>query len=180
MALRGAASRRYAESIFAIARDNNSYDKWLEDVAVIRGLFTNADMRRFLDDPKPTPEAKEQTLHTLLDGRVDPMAVNLAILLVRREHVNIAEALERELLRMVNDARNVAVAEVTTAVELTPQDRDLVKQRLETLAAKTIQLETRVDKNILGGFVARVGDTLIDASLTTRLANLRQELLAHT
>jgi F-type H+-transporting ATPase subunit delta len=108
------------------------------------------------------------------------MAVNLAILLVRREHVNIADALERELVRMVNDARNVAVAEVTTAVELTPQGRELVKQRLEVLSAKTIQLETRVDKDIIGGFVARVGDTLIDASLTTRLANLRQELLAHT
>ena len=180
MALRGAASRRYAESIFAIARDNNSYDKWLEDVATIRGLFVNADMRRFLDDPKPTPEAKEQTLHKLLDGRVDPMAANLAILLVRHEHVGMADALERELQRMVNDARNVAVAEITTTVELTPQDSDVVKQRLETLAAKTIQLETRVDKDILGGFVARVGDTLIDASLKTRLANLRQELLAHT
>jgi F-type H+-transporting ATPase subunit delta len=180
MALRGAASRRYAESIFAIAKDQNSFDRWLEDVATIRGLFTNADMRRFLDDPKPTPAAKEETLHKLLDGKVDPMAVNLAILLVRREHVGIAEYLEREFQRMVNEERNVAVAEVTTAVELAPRDRDLVKQRLEVLAAKTIQLDTRVDKDILGGFVARVGDTLIDASLKTRLANLRQELLAHT
>jgi len=180
MPLRGAASRRYAESIFAIAKDQHSFDRWLDNMATLRALFTNSNMRRFLDDPKPTPQAKEQTLHTLLDGKVDPMAVNVAVLLVRREHVGITEALERELQRMVNDERNVAVAEVTTAVELTSHDQELVKQRLETLAAKSIQLEMRVDNDILGGFVARVGDTLIDASLKTRLANLRQELLAHT
>ncbi|HLY67765.1 MAG TPA: F0F1 ATP synthase subunit delta, partial [Chloroflexota bacterium] len=76
--------------------------------------------------------------------------------------------------------RNVAVAEVTTAVELDAPQQQLVKERLEALTAKRIDLQAKVDSSILGGFVARVGDVLIDASVATRLSVLRQDLLTHT
>lgn len=180
MALRGSSARRYAESVFAIAQEHNSFDRWTEDLATIREVFTNADMRRFLDDPKPTTADKEAVVEKLLAGNVDRLALNMAVLLIRREHVGAAAGIEREFRGMVNDYRNVAVAQVTTAVELDPQQRQLVKQRLEILTAKTIDLKTDVDRSILGGFVARVGDVLIDATLKTKLANLRQDLLAHT
>src|SRR5689334_16651165 len=101
MALRGAASRRYAESVFAIARDNSSFDRWLEDVDVIRDLLTQPDMKRFLDDPKTSVTVKEEALRKLLDGKVDKLAVNLAVLLVRREQVNSVSHLARDLRRLV-------------------------------------------------------------------------------
>ena len=180
MALRGSSARRYAESVFAIAKEQNSFDAWLDDLGTLRGVFTNPDMRRLLDDPKPSPADKEAVVQQVLHGKVDRLAVNLAILLIRREQVAAAAGIEREFLGMVNDYRNVAVADVTTALELDPTQRQLVKQRLEILTAKTIDLKTHVDTSILGGFVARVGDVLIDATLKTKLANLRQNLLAHT
>ena len=180
MALRGAADRRYAESVFAIARDQNSFDTWIEDVATIRDVFTNPDMHRFLEDPKARPAQKESVLRKLLDGKISPLALNLAVLLIRREQGAIVSGIEREFRRLVNDYRNVAVAEVTTAIELDGPQRDLVKERLQLITHKTIDLQTRVDSSILGGFVARVGDILIDASLKTKLASMRQDLLAHT
>src|SRR5581483_6590099 len=97
MALRGAASRRYAESVFAIAKDGNNFDRWLEDVHTLASVFTDAGMKRFLDDPKTKPPEKEATLRKVLEGKVDPLAANLAILLLRRDHTGIAESLDREL-----------------------------------------------------------------------------------
>ena len=178
--LRGTAARRYAESVFAIAKDQNSFDRWLEDLATVRGVFSNADMARFLADPKSNTSQKTAVVEKLLAGKVDRLALNMALLLVQREQAAAAPAIEREMQRMVNDHRNVAVADVTTAVELDNTQRELVKQRLEALTAKSIDLQTKVDTSIIGGFIARIGDVLIDASLQTRLQVLRQDLLTHT
>jgi len=178
--LRGTAARRYAEGVFAIARDQNSFDLWLGDLATIRETFTNTDMARFLADPKPSVSEKEAVVEKLLAGKVDRLALNMALLLIRREHAEAAAALERDFQEMVNEHRNVAVAEVTMAIELDATERQLVKERLEALTAKSIELQTKVDKEIIGGFIARVGDVLIDASLATRLQVLRQDLLTHT
>ena len=178
--LRGTSARRYAESVFAIAKEQNSFDHWLEDLATVRDVFTNPDMARLLADPKSSASAKEAVVEKLLAGKVDRLALNTALLLIRRKHVGVASDLERDFQQMVNDYRGVAIAEVTTAVELDTAQRQLVKERLEALTAKRIDLQTKVDKTIIGGFVARVGDVLIDASLTTRLQSLRQDLLTHT
>lgn len=180
MAFRGASSRRYAEGIFAIAKEQNAYDRWLGDLETLRSVFANPDMAAFLADPKARLSQKEDVVQKLLEGKVERLTVNLALLLLRREQAEIVPDVERELQRMVNAERNVAVADVTTAVELEGQQREVVKQRLEALTAKHIELRTNVDTSILGGFVARVGDVLIDASVATRLATLRQDLLAHT
>lgn len=180
MALRGASSRRYAEGIFAIAKEQNSFDRWLADLETLRSTFTNPDMASFLSNPRSSLSDKEAVVNKLLDGKVDRLAINVALLLLRREQAEIVPGVEREFQQMVNAERNIAVADVTTAVELEGQQRDVVKQRLEILTAKHIELRTKVDKSIIGGFVARVGDVLIDASVTTRLATLRQDLLAHT
>jgi F-type H+-transporting ATPase subunit delta len=178
--LRGTSARRYAESVFAIAKDDSSFDRWLADLATIREVFTNPDMAGFLADPKPTLSEKEAVAEKLLAGKVDRLALNLALLLIRREHAGAAAQLQADVQDLVNQARGVAVAQVTTAVELGPAEQQLVKERLEAITAKRIELETNVDASIIGGFVARVGDVLIDASLATRLQVLRQDLLSHT
>jgi F-type H+-transporting ATPase subunit delta len=178
--LRGTTARRYAESVFAIAKDHDSFDRWLADLGIISEVFRNADMARLLADPKPSVAAKEAVVEKVLAGKVDKLALNTALLLIRREQAEAAPALDREFQQMVNNYRNIAVATVTTAVELEQGHRQMVKDRLEQLTAKTIELQTKVDKKILGGFVARVGDVLIDASLATKLQVMRQELLTRT
>lgn len=178
--LRGAVARRYAEGIFAIARDHSSFDRWLADLETIRSALVNADMAQLLSDPKVTVAQREAVVSQVLTGKVDQLALNAASLLIRRGHTQAAAGVEREFQRLVNDHRNVAVAEVTTAIELGGSEREAVKQRLEALTTKNIELQTAVDGSILGGFVARVGDVLIDASLKARLAALRQDLLSHT
>ncbi len=175
--LRGTAGRRYAESVFAIAKDANTYEKWLADLSTIESVFTDPNMARFLADPKPSLTQKEAAVQQLLTGKVDKLALNVAIILVRRDHATSVPALRRELQRLINEERNIAVAHVTTALPMDDAELDRIKQRLSVLTAKNIELETSVDKSILGGFVAKVGDVLIDASLTSRLEAMRHQLL---
>ncbi|MGH2518392.1 MAG: ATP synthase F1 subunit delta, partial [Chloroflexota bacterium] len=143
--LRGTAARRYAEGTFAIARDANSYDRWLADLDTIVSAFSQPLLARYLTDPKPTLAQKETVVRQALEPRVEKLALNLALLLVRRGHTSSATALRREFQAMVYDARNVAVAEVTTAIPLEAAQTASLKARLERLTSKTIELDMRVD-----------------------------------
>ena len=175
--LRGTAGRRYAEGVFAIAKDQRAYDRWLADLAAIENVFSDSNMARFITDPKPAAQRKATVVEQLLRGRVDELALHLALILVRRGHAAAVPALRRELQRLINEERNVAVAQVTTAVPLDGVETNLMRERLSALTAKQVELETAVDPSVLGGFVARVGDVLIDASLASRLEAMRQQLL---
>ncbi len=83
----------------------------------------------------------------------------------------------RELHQFVLDYKNEATAQVTTATKLDKSTQSQVQQALERMTGKKIMLETRVQPNILGGVVARVGDQVIDGSVERRLKLLQQQLL---
>jgi len=106
-----------------------------------------------------------------------PTSLNLALLVVQRELVDIMQNIARELNQLVLNYKNEAVAEVTTAKPMDETQQSLVKRALERMTGKTILMETRVQPDILGGVVARVGDQVIDGSVERRLKTLQQQLL---
>src|SRR5438105_13203186 len=103
--LRGSAARRYAEGVFAIAKDQNSFDRWLEDLATVADLFRNSDMARLLADPKPRLPDKEAVVEKLLAAKVDKLALNTALLLIRREQAEAVPLVQREFPHLVNQSR---------------------------------------------------------------------------
>jgi F-type H+-transporting ATPase subunit delta len=107
-----------------------------------------------------------------------PTSLNLALLVVQRELVDLMPNIGSELEQLVLNYKNQAIAEVTTATKLDDAQMDLIKQALERRTGKTILVETKVQPEILGGVIARVGDRIIDGSIRYRLSALRQQLLA--
>lgn len=176
--LKGAIARRYAEAVFGLAQKQNTIDRSLEDVKEIATLFANRKLAYLLREPKIPAKRKETALREALTPRVLPTSLNLALLVVQRELVEIMPNIAAELEKLVLDYRNEAIAEVTTAAPMDDAQLDLVKQALEQRTGKTIIMRTRIDPNILGGLVARVGDQVIDGSVRYRLSALQQQLLS--
>jgi F-type H+-transporting ATPase subunit delta len=175
--LKGAIGSRYAEAIFAIAREQNTIDRTLEDIQGIASLFSNRTLVYLLNEPKVPTRRKEQALRQALAPRVLPTSLNLALLVVQRQIVEAMPNIARELAQLVLDYKNQAVAEVTTAATMDEQQLNSVKQALEHRTGKTILMQTKVQPEILGGVIARVGDQVIDGSIRHRLAVLKQQLL---
>src|SRR5581483_8781099 len=96
MPARATSARRFAESVFDLAKEQNAFDRWLDDLETIRSTFTNPDMARFLADPKSTLADKEAVVVKLLEGKVDRLALNLARLLVQRELTETIAGIERD------------------------------------------------------------------------------------
>ena len=175
--LKGAIGRRYAEAIFEIARENNTIDRTLDDVQGIASMFSKRTLAYLLKEPKVPAQRKEKAIRQALASRVLPTSLNLALLVVQRQLVDAMPNIARELAQMVLDYKNQAVAEVTTAAPMDEQQLNRVRQALERNTGKTILMQTKVQPEILGGVIARVGDQVIDGSIRHRLAVLKQQLL---
>jgi F-type H+-transporting ATPase subunit delta len=175
--LKGAIARRYAGAMFELALKQNALERTLDDVQGIARLFSKRTLAYLLREPKVPAQRKEKVLREALSSRVLPISLNLALLVVQRGLVDLMPNIAAELQQMVLDYKNQATAEVTTAMPMDEQQQALVKQALEKRTGKTILLTTRVNPEILGGVVARVGDQVIDGSIQQRLQALKRQLL---
>lgn len=175
--LKGAIARRYASAVFDLALKQNTLERTLEDVQGIAELFSKHTLAYLLREPKVSMQRKETALREALSTRILPTSLNLALLIVQRGLVDLTPNIANELQQMVFDYKNQVIASVTTAAPLDASQQTLVKQALESRTGKTILLQTRVDPEILGGVIARVGDQVIDGSVQQRLQILKRQLL---
>ncbi|SRR5579875_1876631 len=177
MALKGAVARRYAEAVFDLGREHNDIERWRADIQTLNQFLSNRRLAFVLREPKIAFAAKEQILRDLLGNRVQPDALGLALVLTERELVDHMPRIAQEFEQLYDEYKNVAKATVITATPLTPDEQSEIVAALQHVTGKQIELTTEVDPSILGGVVARVGDTLIDGSVKRRLALLREQII---
>lgn len=173
----GAVARHYAQAVFELGLEDQSVERWRQDVHTIADYFGNRRLAFVLGEPNIPFARKRLVVRDLLGTTLSPTALNLALLLVERELVTLAPRIRDEFEQRYNDYHGQALAQLTTALPLDDATRARVRQELETVTGKHILLEERVDPTILGGAVARVGDTLIDGSVRYRLTQLRQQII---
>jgi F-type H+-transporting ATPase subunit delta len=176
--LRGATARRYAEAVFEIGTEQGTVERWLVDLRTVADYFGNKRLQFVLSEPKIPAQRKEQVVRDLLADKVQPEALNLALLLVERALAPLAPAIFQAFERRYNDYKGIVVAQVVTAIPLDDGLRAQIVQQLGRITGKSVQMDERVDPTILGGVVARVGDTLIDGSLRRRFELLREQIAA--
>jgi len=182
--LRGTAARRYAEAVFSLALeaeatggpDGAGLERWQQDLSVIAGVLGNEDVQSFMESPNITEAQKRDILKRALAALVSVQALHMTYLLAERGRTALISHIVRRFKELVDIHRGVQEAEVTTAVALEEAQRVAVIARLEAMTGRTIVLSERVDLEILGGVVLRIGDTLVDDSLAHRLAELRGAL----
>ena len=171
-----AAARRHAQAAFQIALEREELDLWRGDLERLSEALKEPLLFTFLESPRIHFEEKAMILRQGLEG-LNPLVMNLALLLVSRGRLHLVSDMVLEYGRLVDEHRGIAHAEVTTAVPLEPDEKDKLVHRLGDLVGREIVLTTRVAPAIIGGLVARVGDKLIDGSTRSRLLALRESLM---
>lgn len=172
---REAAAKRYAQAAFAVALEHEELEQWATDMAAIAMVMGQSEAIALLQSNKVPAAEKEAILARALAG-IGPRAMNLARLLVAKNRVYLAPQIDEEFRALVDEHRGIAWATVTTAVPLSDTQKELVASKLGGMTGRQVNVETEVDPAILGGLVARVGDTLIDGSTRSRLLALKKEL----
>ena len=169
------SARRYAQAVFEIALESQELDKWQSDLDQISMLGGNAEVTALLQNPKLRLDDKAKLLTALL-GDVSPTALNLVKLLVSKGKWDVAAGIYQGYRDMLDAHRGIERANVTTAVPLDDEDKQKVEARLGAISGKKVLVTQNLDANMMGGVVARMGGKLLDGSVRTRLASLKQRI----
>ena len=170
-----AAARRYARAVFELAESEGQVDAWTRRLAQVREVLSDPEVARVLTNPTIATDDRMALVSDLFDGGE---ATNLAKLLIESDRVRDVDAIAEEFEHLADEAGGRVRATVTTAVELTSKDRARVAEELSSRLGKKVQLDVLVDPGILGGMKLQYGDRLVDASVATRLQQLRRRLAA--
>ena len=174
--VKGLGGKRHAQAVFELALEKNELDKWKSDLSVMKEKLGDPRLIGLLENPKvPFPE-KQKILKKVLKG-VGPLAMNLSFLLVSKNRLGLLSDIVSEYELLLDAHQGREHAEVTTAISLKDKDKRTLQQKLSTAREKEVVLDTRVDSEIVGGMVVRIGDRLIDGSVRTRLDRLRKGLI---
>ena len=152
------------------ARDLDEFVAFFDAQPALQALLLNPAV------PAPRKRAAMEQI-TNISG-VTPIVAKLLILLADRDRLGLLKdvaAIYRDLLAA---RQNVVHAEVTSAEPLSNDRMQAIEQRLATLTGKRVSMTAKVDTDLIGGVVARVGSTVYDASIATQLKKIRERLTA--
>lgn len=167
----------YAQALLTVAQAEDVVDRFEDELfRIARTLEANPELRDRLTDPGRHITEKLATVEDLLSGRAHPATIAAVLYVVAAGHARQLEQIADEVVRLAAERRARALAEVRTAVDLDAEQRRRLVDALEEATGRQIELKVIVDPDVVGGVVARVGDTVIDGSVSRRLAELRARL----
>lgn len=178
MARRTTAARRYAEAAFQMGRQSGELDAWERDLTTLREALSNRELRALMQHPAVPYQAKERVLREVIGTRIGKEPLSLVLLMVRRGRPGAVDAMFEHFEELLRRERGIARAEVRSALALDASQREAIEERLRELTNRKIELTERVDESLIGGVAIRIGDTLYDASVRSRLERLRARLTA--
>ena len=172
----GASARRYAQAVFEIARESGEIEGWLDDLGVLVREVDDADIAAYLDAPQVSIERKTELVKGAFGDAVGPLAVNLLLVLASRGNASLIRSVAEEYQQIVDAERGIKRAEVVSAVPLGRRQIDDISSLLRTVSGNEVTVADRVEPDILGGLIVRVGDRVMDGSTRTRLQKMRKSL----
>lgn len=174
---RGVA-QRYANALFGAAEKRGTTEAILADLDSLHALEARGpSLQSFLESPSILDEHKEALAVKVLRGRVDELTVQLVLLMLRKGRTQHLPLVREPFRKLLEAKLGQERARVVSAVPLDAATLERIRTGLERVTGKKIQVIAEVDPSILGGVVVTVGGQILDSSLRTELASLRDELM---
>ena len=166
----------YARSLFEVAREQGKLDVLREQLAQLAdALRENRELGVFFFSPYFSTKEKQAALEKLLDG-ADPVLLNFLSLLIENHRMPVIFHIRRQYERLWDEENKTLPVEITSAIELDSATTESLGKTIGERAGRKVQLASRVDPDILGGIILRVGNSILDASIRNRLEQLRRQV----
>lgn len=169
-------AHRYAQALLDLAKDRDVVAKVLDDQKELAVSWHEVkEFRAALNNPIIRPNVKVDLLHKLFESKLTPETMRFLDLLIRKGRGGMLGLVAEEFIRMIETERNILHAEITSAIELSSSEKKELQAKLENMSGKSLIVKFVIDLEVRGGFIARMGDTFIDASLRHQLEVLREQ-----
>ncbi len=171
-------ARRYAKALFTVGKENTTFEEYNQILQGVAELYvSNPEVVDALTNPLYPLDIKEKVMDGMIKSMgVDKIMGNFLRLLVQKKRTEILPEIAEEFQVMVDDEKNISHGNVISAIELSAELQANVQATLEKLTGKKVKLTTSVDPSIIGGIIAKVGDLVLDGSIKTQLAGLKDSI----
>lgn len=172
-----AIPRRYAQALLMIAVERDALEQYEQELAQFRqALLTNPDVKELLENPQVLQQDKKKALDRLVKNFACPIIYYFLHLILDKRRENYYLDVLKAFNKYADEARNIIDAEVWSAVKLTTKDYRDLEAKLTRVIGKNVRLQNIIDTSLIGGIKVKIGDTIIDGSVTKKLSLLKNQL----
>lgn len=166
-------ARPYAKAIFELAQKNDSFEMWSSQLQILSQVAKDPRVTSIIaDQTLPIPEVLSLVLN-VTGSFLDNSGKNLVTILAEKRRLAILPEIASLYSELKNEAENLMDVEFITAVPIDELEKDKFSKLLQKKLTRTIKMHCQVDTNILGGFLAKAGNYVLDGSLKGQLTELK-------
>ncbi len=171
-------SKVYGDALFETAMEKDQVDVLYEEVcSLIPVLQDNPELMDLLNNPRVVKDEKSAIIRQIFSGRVTEELMGFLAVVVDKDRQNDLIPICEYFIRRVKEFKRIGTAFVTSAVELSADQKARLKEKLLASTDYVMfEMDYQVDPSLIGGMVIRIGDRVVDSSIKTRLYELKKEL----
>lgn len=168
---------RYADALFEVGVEENKTDLFLDEFRALVQIFKeNALLFEIYKSPTIGKAEKKNLLEEAFLNRLSEQMLNFLKILIDKDRMTVLYGILDEFEVLYKESKNIVEAVAVSAVALTENQMNKLKDKLSTKTGKNIILKNQVDDSILGGVLIKIGNEEIDGTIKGKLNRLREEL----
>ncbi len=167
---------RYAKSIIDLAEEKKSLEEIRKDMELFsQTLRANHELQAVLANPIIGHARKIRILEAIFGSKINKVTDSFFKIMVNKSRAGVLYETSKEFINQYNIIKHIARAYVTSAAPLSEENKKTIKAELEAVTGGKIELHTKVDADLIGGFVLTIGDRQIDTSISSSLTRLQND-----
>ena len=169
-------SVRYSRAIFQSALESNILEKVNEDMIFISEICKFPQTKEFLNSPIIVPSKKTTIFHNILGENVEKITLSFIDLIVQNGRESYLPSIVRVFIHETMKYKGITESLLTTAVKVNSDIKKQITDLIGEVFKTKVELKENIDTEIIGGFILRIDDNYIDASIRNKLRKIKKEL----
>ncbi len=170
-------ARRYAEALVELAENEKNVDATIKDLELLRSSIKESrQLLVFLKSPVIGKTRKRDVLQAIFEGKIQKSTLDSVAMITLKGREDLIPEIINQFFSIWDDRQGIVRVDVKTATEFSTEQTATLQGKLEQYTNKKVRIAFGHDATLVGGFVARVGDTVFDGSVRRQLELLRRRL----
>lgn len=172
-------TNRYAKSVIELAQENGVLEEIIENAKLFKEVAKNRDFLNLLRNPIYKPVTKLKVFSSIFENKVNKIFYRFIELVIRKHRESLLPLIMDEILIQYKSMQRITDIELTTATKMPDEFINKLKDALKnsSLIDEGMEINTHIDKSILGGFIIKIDDKLIDSSAKSKLKAIEKNII---
>lgn len=173
----GKIAVRYAKALFLSAKEQELLDPVRADMELLLDATTRIeDIKRLLESPIVSADKKTVVLLEIFKSRMNELSLDFIRLVARNKREEFLPGMARFLIQLYKEEKGIQVATVSSPIRLDDESSLQIKEMIRKAFKTEIELQQEIKEDLIGGFMLRVENKQLDASVKGKLARIKKEL----